>query len=165
MFNLVHNVDFVIAGICVILVIIFSVGKKYSQVSKSNRVFYMMIFTSLLACFVDIFMNVAETYTEVFSYTVSGLLRALFNILTGLLIYFTYCYVSTYSSREDETKKDPLLILATIVIVAYIISGFVNIFWGFMSYFDENGNFCNGPLYLVNYFVPGFLLILILMIN
>ena len=162
MFNLVHNVDFVIAGICVILVIIFSVGKKYSQVSKSNRMFYLMIFTSLIACVVDVFMNVAETYTNVFSYTVSGFMRAIFNILTGVLIYFTYRYVGTYSSQEENEKGGFLQTLATIVIIAYIISGFLNIFWGFMSYFDENGNFCMGPLYLINYFVPGFLLVLIL---
>ena len=45
--NLIHNVDFVIAAICILLVLYISVGRKYSQISKSNYMFYRMVNTAM----------------------------------------------------------------------------------------------------------------------
>lgn len=109
MFSLVHNIDFVIAAIFVLLIIHFFVGKKYGKISKSNRMFYNMVNTAMIQSVTDIFMNVAETYTDVFSPTIAGWSRTVFNLLTVILTYFAYAYVKAYSEEKETSKKQRVM--------------------------------------------------------
>lgn len=162
MFNLVHNIDFVIAAIFVLLVVYLSVGSRYSSISSSNRIFYRLVNTAMVACFVDIMMNVAETYTDVFPTSVSMIMRMLFNMCTGLLTYFAYGYVKEYS-RQGKEKMDVIDIIATTLVSIFILLGIANYFTHWLSYIDENGVFHNGPWYsVVNYGIPAVLLVLML---
>lgn len=163
MFSLVHNIDFVIAAIFVLLIIYFSVGKKYSKISRSNRMFYNMVNTAMIQSMTDIFMNVAETYTDIFPPQVAGWSRTVFNMMTVILTYYAYAYVKAYSSENDSSKKQKVMnICVGIMLVSFVIIGIVNLFTGIVSYIDEAGKFHNGPLYVTNYIVPLILLIFIL---
>lgn len=162
--NLIHNVDFVIAAICILLVLYISVGRKYSQISKSNYMFYRMVNTAMAQSLVDIFMNVSETYTELFPPIVSSITRMVFNFCTVLLAFFAYQYVKAYSNREEKEDKIQRVIdvMNWIVLIAFGIVGIINIPMGFLSYIDENGVFHNGELYWINYLIPLLLLVGIL---
>ena len=163
MFNLVHNIDFVIAAIFILLIIYFSVGTRYSNISTSNKIFYRLVNTAMVGCFVDIMMNVAETYTDIFPPIVSMIFRMMFNLCTGVLTYFAYGYVKEYS-RTDKNKRDVIDYIAISLVGIFILMGFANFFTGWLSYIDENGVFHNGPLYmLINYGIPAVLLILMMM--
>lgn len=162
--NLIHNVDFVIAAICILLVLYISVGRKYSQISKSNYMFYRMVNTAMAQSIVDIFMNVSETYTELFPPIVSSITRMIFNFCTVLLAFFAYQYVKAYSNREEKEDKIQRVIdvMNWIVLISFGIVGIINIPMGFLSYIDENGVFHNGELYWINYLIPLLLLVGIL---
>lgn len=162
--NLIHNVDFVIAAICILLVLYISVGRKYRQISKSNYMFYRMVNTAMAQSIVDIFMNVFETYTELFPPIVSSITRMIFNFCTVLLAFFAYQYVKAYSNREEKEDKIQRVIdvMNWIILIAFGIIGIINIPMGFLSYIDENGVFHNGELYWINYLIPLFLLVGIL---
>lgn len=162
--NLIHNVDFVIAAICILLVLYISVGRKYSQISKSNYMFYRMVNTAMAQSIVDIFMNVSETYTELFPPIVSSITRMIFNFCTVLLAFFAYQYVKAYSNREEKEDKIQRVIdvMNWIVLIAFGVVGIINIPMGFLSYIDENGVFHNGELYWINYLIPLLLLVGIL---
>ena len=163
MFPLVHNIDFVIAAICVLLIIYFSVGKKYSKISQSNRMFYNMVNTAMIQSVADIFMNVAETYTDVFSPQVAGWCRTAFNLLTVILTYYAYAYVKAYSVEKETSRKQKILdIVVAVMLISFVLLGIYNLFSGVVSYIDESGAFHNGPLYITNYIVPLILLIFIL---
>lgn len=163
MFDLIHNIDFVIAAICVLLVVYCSVGRKYSRISQSNQMFYRMVNTAMVQSIFDIIMNVAETYTSVFPPVVAGLTRTIFNFLTILLTYFAYAYVKAYSEETDISLSQRIMdICVWFLLIAYGICGILNIFTGIVSYIDENGVFHNGPIYISNYIVPLVLLIFIL---
>lgn len=164
MFNLVHNIDFVIAAVCVLLILYCSVGRKYSKISTSNRMFYRIVNTAMIQSVVDILMNVAETYTNVFPVTLASLLRTAFNTLTVFLTYFAYAYVKAYSSDEsDPAKKQKVTdIIVWVILSGFLIVGFLNLFTGWISYIDSEGIYHNGPIYIINYLVPLILLICIL---
>lgn len=160
---LVHNINFVIAAIFILLIILVSVGKKYRDISHSNKMFYNLVYTVLFQSIVDVFMNIAETYTDVFPPIVSSLSRTIFNFCTALLTYFAYMYVKGYSLKDRTNKlQNALDIIVTVLISAFGIAGVINIKLGFLSYVDENGVYQNGPFYIINYIVPLLLIILIL---
>lgn len=164
MFNLVHNIDFVIAAVCVLLILYCSVGRKYSKISTSNRMFYRIVNTAMIQSVVDILMNVAETYTDVFPVTLASLLRTIFNTLTVFLTYFAYAYVKAYSSDEaGPAKKQKVTdIIVWTILAGFLLVGFLNLFTGWISYIDSAGVYHNGPIYTINYIVPLILLICIL---
>lgn len=163
MFSLVHNIDFVISAICVLLIIYLSVGRKYSKISQSNRMFYNMVNTAMIQSFVDIFMNVTETYTNVFPPAVAGWSRTVFNMLTVILTYYAYAYVKAYSQDEVNSKSQKIMdICVWVLLGAFFALGVANLFTGWVSYIDDNGTFHNGPLYISNYVVPVILLVFIL---
>lgn len=163
MFSLVHNIDFVIAAIFVLLIIYFSVGRKYSKISTSNRMFYRMVNTAMIQSVTDIVMNVTETYTDVFPAFIAGWCRTLFNLLTVILTYYAYAYVKAYSMEKDSSTKQKVLdIIVWTLFAAFVAIGIVNLFTGVVSYIDDDGVFHNGPLYVSNYIVPIVLLVIIL---
>ncbi len=163
MFNLVHNIDFVIAAIAILLVIYLSVGKKYKDISTSNKMFYHLVNTAMIQSALDIFMNVTETYTDIFPPVFAGLSRTAFNFCTALLTFFTYEYVKAYSPEQNKSNMQKGMdIIVGILVVGFGIAGIVNIPLGFLSYVDDNGVYHNGSLYIVNYIVPLILIIFIL---
>lgn len=163
MFSLVHNIDFVIAAIFVLLIIYFSVGRKYSRISTSNRMFYRMVNTAMIQSVADIIMNVTETYTEVFPPTVAGWCRTVFNLLTVILTYYAYAYVKAYSVENENSRKQKIMdIFVGVLLTSFVVLGFVNLFTGIVSYIDDAGEFHNGPLYVSNYIVPFILMIFIM---
>ena len=163
MFELVHNIDFVISAICVLLIIYFSVGKKYSRISQSNRMFYNMVNTAMIQSMTDIFMNVAETYTDIFSPRVAGWSRTVFNLLTVILTYYAYAYVKAYSLEKETSRRQKIMdVCVGVLLISFVLVGIINLFTGIVSYIDDDGVFHNGPLYISNYIVPLILLIFIL---
>lgn len=163
MFSLVHNIDFVIAAIFVLLIIYFSVGRKYSRISTSNRMFYRMVNTAMIQSVADIIMNVTETYTEVFPPAVAGWCRTVFNLLTVILTYYAYAYVKAYSVENENSRKQKIMdIFVGVLLTSFVVLGFVNLFTGIVSYIDDAGEFHNGPLYVSNYIVPFILMIFIM---
>lgn len=165
MFSLVHNIDFVIAAIFVLLIIYFSVGKKYSKISTSNRMFYCMVNTAMIQSVTDIIMNVTETYTDVFPPAVAGWCRTVFNLLTVTLTYYAYAYVKAYSAEKENSRKQKIMdICVGVLLTSFVGLGIVNLFTGVVSYIDDAGVFHNGSLYITNYIVP-FILMSFIMIT
>lgn len=163
MFSLVHNIDFVIAAIFVLLIIYFSVGKKYSKISTSNRMFYRMVNTAMIQSVTDIIMNITETYTDIFPPAVAGWCRTVFNLLTVTLTYYAYAYVKAYSVEEESSRKQKIMDFSVgTLLFLFVVLGIVNLFTGVVSYIDEAGEFHNGPLYIFNYIVPFILMIFIM---
>ncbi|MCQ2080283.1 MAG: response regulator [Lachnospiraceae bacterium] len=163
MFGLIHNIDFVIASIFILLIIYLSVGRRYADVSNSNKMFYRLVNTNLVACFVDILMNITETYTEYFPHFVSNLCRTSFNVCVAFLTYFAYSYVKAYFMDKEVNRINTIADLSTVfVVIIFVIAGVLNLFTGFISYVDENGKFQTGPFYLLNTIVPAILLAIIL---
>lgn len=165
MLNLVHNVDFVIAAVAILLVIYCSVGKRYAKISRSNRMFYRMVNTAMVQCIVDILMNAAQTYTDVVPAFWAAIGRTAFNTCTVVLVYFGYEYVKAYSTAEwDGSKLQRLMdIVVYACFIIYVAVGIINFFTGCVSYVDEYGNYQTGSLYSLNYYIPALLTIILLL--
>ena len=164
MFDLIHNIDFVIASIFILLIIYLSVGSRYINVSASNRMFYRMVNTAMVACVIDIIMNVTETYTDMFPHFIANLSRTAFNVCVGVLTYFAYSYVKAYFVSDSLKGLIKVIdVIASFFVAAFIIAGVCNLFFGFISYVDDDGVFRKGYLYSINYIVPVILLSLMLL--
>ena len=122
-----------------------------------------MVNTAMIQCFVDIFMNVVETYSNVFPPVLASITRTVFNVLTTILTYFAYAYVKAYSQDQNNQKSQKFMDATVWVLLALFgLCGVANIFTGFISYVDADGVYHNGPLYIINYVVPFIFLIFIL---
>lgn len=125
--------------------------------------FYHLVNTAMIQSALDIFMNVSETYTDIFPPIIASLSRTAFNFCTALLTFFTYEYVKAYSPENNKSHLQKVMdVIVGTLVISFGIAGFANIFFGFLSYVDDNGVYHNGPLYIINYVIPLILIIFIL---
>ena len=162
MFDLISDIDYVIASVCILITVFVFTRKKFSHVSSINRDFYSLLSFVLVACVLDIVLEITLTYTDTFSYLVPEILRLLFNISVGTLAFMAYRYIKTFNAQENN-KKTALDYIGVFMILVYVTLGVINIFTGIISYIDENGKHVWGPFYFVNYMVPVFCVFFVLL--
>lgn len=165
--SLIHNIDYVIAALCVLIVVFVTVGRKYRGISKSNKVFFLLLITSIFMCVVDILMNVFETYTNIFAYEYSYLCRFLYNSCTVLLSIFSYLYVKSYSPQKEKVHllRKLMDLIVWILTIVYVILALINFNNGWIMYFDANGGYHTGRLYYIVYAVPMVLLVFMIIVT
>lgn len=163
MFILIHDIDYVIAAICIVAVIYFSTGKKYTNLSGPNKAFYRLTLPVVFGCIFDIALNIAQTYPNVIPTTFALVFRFMYNAFFGLLVLLVYQYVRAYQVDSKEHKMSFFDWIEGIIFGGIVLFGVVNFFTGWLLYFDENGVAHDGPLFNLNIVLPIIgLLILIL---
>lgn len=160
MFDLIHDIDFVIAALCIAAVIYFSTGKSYTNLSGPNKAFYRLTLPIVLASIFDICLNVCQSFTGEISQTASLVFRFLYNVSFGLLILLVYQYVRAYQVEASEHKMSFTDYFEAGIFLATVLFGISNFFTGWILYF-EDGVSKDGPLYRINTAFPivGLLLI------
>ena len=155
MTQLIHNIDYIIASVCILIVMASSTGRQFTKVSKSNRIFYMLVNCLFWACIFDIFMNVCQSFTDIFTPTWANISKMMYSVVLSVLCALAYYYIRSYQIDEIKITKfnvfDYIVIIATII---PIILSIINIFVGTIAYIDADGKLQNGPFYLVTYIAP-----------
>lgn len=150
-----NGIDFLLAAIVIIIVILLCGSRKTMEISSSNKIYYSIAVTLLIASIVDLMMNIVQSYPNVFGSQVYMILRTVFNISYAISSTLSFQYVRSYQRKDDDAYKkglaDYLVLGCTIVVV---IAGVVNMFTGLTNYVDENGVAQDGPLYVVNFLCP-----------
>ena len=164
MFNLIHNADFVIAAFFVFLVIFVATYKRYSHISNSNRLFFYILFASLLSCIFDFVLNLSETYLNIFPVVVMYICRLGYNVGSGILTSLAYQYVRSRQDNYNREKKNVVDWLIITTTVALVILGLINFFTGYITGLDENGQFIDGPLQKLQLILPAFNMIVLLFV-
>ena len=153
MFNLLLDIDYMIAAL-VILIALYATSKKdFSTVSRANTIFYYMLMCAIATCVVNILMNVAATYADIFSPFMYMLFRLIFNCGTSGIAYLGYIYARMFQN-EKTSRLNVLDWIARSVFALHIILSVINVFTGIIASIDENGQIKHGPLFNINTLVP-----------
>ena len=145
-----YNYDFLIAALVFLLLLLFhSMNQKKLQ-NINGKIFHYFIALGILDILFDILstlMMTAENFccTEIIKITLT-----LFYVMQALVPFAFICYMCSLCSfpKHELKKKCIKWFFPTLLIILMIIG---NLATGFLFYFDLNGEYHNGPGYLLMY--------------
>lgn len=161
MFNTLLDIDYIVASLVILIALYIFSKRKYSTVTKANRIFYHMVLVAIVTCIGNILMNYSATYTDVFSTWGYMLFRMWFNIGTVFITFLGYRYARMYQGEKRTYFLMVSDILAILLFAVHAILAIVNIFTGIIAYVDESG-IKHGPLFSINTIIPMLLFALVL---
>ena len=160
-----YNMDFLIAAMVILLLILWYFWGQKRAENLNNQVFFFWTVLGIM----DVTAELISTY-----YTTSGrgkfgimalLTTTVFYLLQALLPYTWICYIQTLHEKKIiSTKKMLLSGVPTFCLIGVILT---NPFTEKLFYFDLSAGYIKGPWYMLMYysalghFVAAFILILI----
>lgn len=160
-----YNMDFLIAAMVILLLILWYFWGQKRAENLNNQVFFFWTVLGIM----DVTAELISTY-----YITSGrgkfgimalLTTTVFYLLQALLPYTWICYIQTLHEKKIISPKKMLLSgVPTFCLISVILT---NPFTEKLFYFDLSAGYIKGPWYMLMYysalghFVAGFILILI----
>lgn len=149
-----RNTDFLICAIFLCLVMMLTSRRRYDGISRANKAFYRILYALFISSLADLALNIAETYTGIIPPVWSVTFRFLYNCAFGILSVLIYQYIRSYTKKDENFKLSMWDYFITILAIADIALGIVNIFTGVVNYIDENGVSQEGPLHILLFVIP-----------
>lgn len=158
MFGLIRNIDFLIISILISVILLINSNRNYKTVSNANRSFTRTLVLMIISCSIEILVTVTRTYPHIFLPYVMHIMRSSYSIANGLLAIFVYIYARSYSGSFTEKKSwaDYSVIAAG---AGYVLISIIDIPTGIVTWFEEDGTYVHGPLYIITYAGVGVILL------
>lgn len=121
MFNLVQNIDFVIASMFMLVVISVSVGRRYSNISKSNKAFYRMVHTLFFACICSVLSVIGRSYPNQINIFATFIFRLAYIDLLAVVCALSYQYVRSYQDYDNKHNVLDYAVMGLLV-VPFLVS-------------------------------------------
>ena len=148
-----YNIDFEIMGLLVMLVIAYNFYMNYVSRTRSDRAFMTLVRLIIAAQVLD--MVTAITFSM--QLPELNLINLILTTAYFLCAFATSSaferYVATYVFVDRKNRIYD--IVRRTVIVIYCLHGLLNPFTKLAFYFDPDGSYQHGPLYILGYIVPG----------
>ncbi|MBR1478601.1 MAG: EAL domain-containing protein [Lachnospiraceae bacterium] len=149
---MLYNIHYDIAAIVISLFIIFYISVKKGLKSASNRIFLALVISNLFAAFFDIISSVLNSYPDITALWKADIANSLYlafhNTMTPLLLFYILCLIGGISVR-GRIKR---FILVIPLLADYVLL-LLNLRFRFVYYYDENGIYLHGPLFVFFYCV------------
>lgn len=158
MFGLIRNIDFLIISILISVILLINSSIKYKNISKANKSFTWTLVLMIISCSIEILVTITRTYPHVFHPFVMHVMRSSYSIANGMLAIFVYIYARSYSDFFGRKKNwaDYSVLAAG---VFYVLISIVDIPTGIVTWFEEDGTYVHGPLYIITYAGVGVILL------
>ena len=158
MFGLIRNIDFLIISILISVILLINSNRNYKTVSNANRSFTRTLVLMIISCSIEILVTVTRTYPHIFHPYVMHIMRSSYSIANGLLAIFVYIYARSYSGSFTEKKNwaDYSVIAAG---AGYVLISIIDIPTGIVTWFEEDGTYVHGPLYIITFAGVGVILL------
>lgn len=158
MFGLIRNIDFLIISILISVILLINSSIKYKNISKANKYFTWTLALMIISCSIEILVTITRTYPHVFHPFVMHVMRSSYSIANGMLAIFVYIYARSYSDFFGRKKNwaDYSVLAAG---VFYVLISIVDIPTGIVTWFEEDGTYVHGPLYIITYAGVGVILL------
>lgn len=155
--KLVYNIDFEIAGAIFMMILYCYLVIQYSNQSEINRRFKKLVKYIFAAEVMDILTSVSISYGDVIPAIANVLINTVYFILVASMAYRFLRYVESYIYKEEINGKGAL---ANRIIYA-VYSGMIvlNIFGRHFFYFNSDGEYIHGKLYIIVYVAPLYFLL------
>lgn len=150
--KLVYNISFEVAGVIYVLVIYAALKIFYSCQSEVNKKFKLLVKCTLAAEVMDIVTAITISYGSVIPAELNMLVNTVYFALTFSLGYALFRYVESYVKHGEHRLK----IVHTNKIIYLILLAvlFLNMVTGFLFFFNGEGEYVHGSLYLLVYLAP-----------
>ena len=147
---MIYNIDFLIAAIVILLLILwYFLGQKRAE-DLNNQVFLFFAVLGVLDVIAEFFSTYCITSPESGFGIATVFITTVFYLLQALLPFTFLCYIlSMHDNRLVSTKKMLLSGLPTLVLIGVILT---NPFTGKLFCFDPSRGYVKGPWYLLMYY-------------
>ena len=151
--ELVYNVYFELSAGFFILFLLLFVRTRYDLTLERNKFFYHMICCLLAVDVLDVVTACTISYGAIVPKGLNVLVNTIYFALNGLLGYLYTNYCQQYNNNIYRRNRF-IYMLSQVLLFGYWVLLLINTFTGLLFYFDQNGNYCHGILYLSVYIIP-----------
>ena len=150
--ELVYNVYFELSAGFFILFLLLFVRTRYDLTLERNKFFYHMICCLLAVDVLDVVTACTISYGAIVPKGLNVLVNTIYFAFNGLLGYLYKNYCQQYNNIYRRNRF--IYMLSQVILFGYWVLLLINTFTGLLFYFDQNGNYCHGILYLSVYIMP-----------
>ena len=150
--ELVYNVYFELSAGFFILFLLLFVRTRYDLTLERNKFFYHMICCLLAVDVLDVVTACTISYGAIVPKGLNVLVNTIYFAFNGLLGYLYTNYCQQYNNIYRRNRF--IYMLSQVLLFGYWVLLLINTFTGLLFYFDQNGNYCHGILYLSVYIMP-----------
>ena len=150
--ELVYNVYFELSASFFILFLLLFVRTRYDLTLERNKFFYHMICCLLAVDVLDVVTACTISYGAIVPKGLNVLVNTIYFAFNGLLGYLYTNYCQQYNNIYRRNRF--IYMLSQVILFGYWVLLLINTFTGLLFYFDQNGNYCHGILYLSVYIMP-----------
>lgn len=150
--GLSYNIDFEIVGSILLLVMYGVMVLFYSDQSEVNIWFKKLAAFLLFSEVMDIATAITISYSSEIPPAVNTICNTVYFTLIFTVGYVFLRYIQAYIYQGCNVQKK--LLRQRIVYIVILAVLFVNMFTGFLFYFDKEGSYIHGSLYFFVYIVP-----------
>ena len=147
-----YNIYFELSAAFFVLFLLLFVRTRYNLTLERNKYFYHMICCLLAVDVLDMVTACTISYGAIVPRGLNILVNTIYFALNGLLGYLYTNYCQQY--RNIYRRNRFIYLLSQVLLFGYWVLLLINTFTGLLFYFDQNGNYCHGILYLSVYIMP-----------
>ena len=150
--ELEYNIYFELSAAFFVLFLLLFVRTRYNLTLERNKYFYHMICCLLAVDVLDMVTACTISYGAIVPRGLNILVNTIYFAFNGLLGYLYTNYCQQY--RNIYRRNRFIYLLSQVLLFGYWVLLLFNTFTGLLFYFDQNGNYCHGILYLSVYIIP-----------
>ena len=162
--HLVYNVHYDIAALAFLFIVFVYMNLMYPKKSVTMIKYRRIIVFLMLAIISDVISSITITYAS----NVPNWANMFVNTFYfGVSFFLEFSYLEYVSAYLGGKVNKNVILSSKILLGVYMVLLFVNLFWPLVFYFNENHEYCHGPLYyginviLFYYIIMGFVITVI----
>ena len=146
--NIIANVDVSMAAVLLILGVLVMTLRRKTTGSKADTAYLLLIITVLAATLSDLYLAFFDNPEDPGPYVLLVIMETILEISVNLILlaWLLYVFFTMYDSMDYLRRKFLLYIVPILVMVVFDI---INVFTGWIWYFDENMVYHETDLYMV----------------
>lgn len=148
---MIYNIDFLISALVFLLLIFYHFLSQRRVHNTSNRVFTFFIVIGISDIVFDIICTALISLERPELAVITDLALTVLYLMQATVPYAMFCYTQTLRSGTEEKLKK-LMVLWSIPYFLLVFLILINMKCGVLFYFDHEGVYTRGPLYMLMYY-------------
>jgi EAL domain-containing protein (putative c-di-GMP-specific phosphodiesterase class I)/GGDEF domain-containing protein len=146
-----YNLDFLFAGLALLLIVFYHFKKKKKLDSASNRIFHFFMIIALADISLDIISSLLIMSRDPALVSLTKVTLTILYLLQLILPVALVYYAQTLRETSlKKIRKEMILWLIIPILIFFLI--IINYRSGLLFSVDSYGNYCHGPLYMLMYY-------------
>ncbi len=143
-----YNIYFEIAAIGFLAVLLLYLHIEYPNASESNKCYRRWVTWIMISEILDVITGRMIDYGHIISPVVNLIVNTIYFLVGAYAFYLFARYINSFFNGE---KIGHYMRVNTVVFVLFDLMMIVNLFTGWVFYFDEAGQYTHGPVYFLSY--------------